>query len=335
MAIEFPCPGCQKLLRVQDDSAGKNAKCPQCGTIAPVPATSSFPGGTPAVPPAPPIGSPFGTPSLPTPEINPYSSPTTATTYRPEFTGAGTVPGGAIRPSRIDIGRVINSAWFVFKRDLGICVLAAFIVGVVNMIFQIPFNICQSVLQARPNDEELQIMVFGIMGVFWLVGMVVQLWLGLGVIKFYLRVVRSSEKPDIADLFRGSGLLSAILATIVLVIGMVMLVAVCIGPALITPFWLILGAPLLIVGYVYVMLTTSQYMYLIVDRRLPAFDALSTSATITQGNRLMIFVLGLVGGGIMLLGVLACCVGVLFAIPLVGLVGTVAYLHMIGESTPE
>jgi hypothetical protein len=37
MSIEFPCPGCQKTLRVADEHAGKQARCPQCQTIASVP----------------------------------------------------------------------------------------------------------------------------------------------------------------------------------------------------------------------------------------------------------------------------------------------------------
>lgn len=37
MPIEFRCPSCAKLLRTPDESAGKKAKCPQCGTIADVP----------------------------------------------------------------------------------------------------------------------------------------------------------------------------------------------------------------------------------------------------------------------------------------------------------
>ena len=116
---------------------------------------------------------------------------------------------------------------------------------------------------------------------------------------------------------------------------MALLSAVCLVPVLVTPVWLLLGIPILLAGSIYIALTTSQYMHLIVDRRLPGFDALSTSATIVQGNRLLIVVLWLVCGGIMLLGALACCVGLLFASPLVGLIWTVAYLHMIGEATPE
>ena len=37
MTIEFRCPGCNKLLRTKDETAGKRAKCPQCGNIVEIP----------------------------------------------------------------------------------------------------------------------------------------------------------------------------------------------------------------------------------------------------------------------------------------------------------
>ena len=37
MPIEFRCPNCSSMLRTPDESVGKKAKCPQCGTIADVP----------------------------------------------------------------------------------------------------------------------------------------------------------------------------------------------------------------------------------------------------------------------------------------------------------
>jgi len=38
MPIDFRCPDCGKLLRTADDTAGKQAKCPACGRIMPIPA---------------------------------------------------------------------------------------------------------------------------------------------------------------------------------------------------------------------------------------------------------------------------------------------------------
>src|SRR5687767_11553899 len=37
MAIETICSGCAKKLRVSDEHAGKQARCPECGTIYTVP----------------------------------------------------------------------------------------------------------------------------------------------------------------------------------------------------------------------------------------------------------------------------------------------------------
>jgi len=74
MAIEFKCPGCQKSLRVADAAAGKQARCPGCGSIMMVPQGDSAPamhggigpGAVPPTPRAPSISAP-GTPTIPPP----------------------------------------------------------------------------------------------------------------------------------------------------------------------------------------------------------------------------------------------------------------------------
>lgn len=37
MAIEFRCGQCGKLLRTGDDTAGRIAQCPECGSQTPIP----------------------------------------------------------------------------------------------------------------------------------------------------------------------------------------------------------------------------------------------------------------------------------------------------------
>jgi len=82
MPIEFRCSACSRLLRTPDESAGKKAKCPQCGTIVDVPSSSAAPGT--------PVGdiarSPFADPQaekaapLAPPDagpVNPYAPPVT------------------------------------------------------------------------------------------------------------------------------------------------------------------------------------------------------------------------------------------------------------------
>ena len=89
MPIEFRCSRCGRLLRAADDTSGKSARCPECGTLTTIPDSSrdgevvppAPPGPESAAPqPGPPAGSPFAT-ELPSPTgqadpDNPYQSPT-------------------------------------------------------------------------------------------------------------------------------------------------------------------------------------------------------------------------------------------------------------------
>ena len=75
MPIEFRCTKCSKLLRTADDTAGRQAQCPECGSLSIVPGPSE-PFETPIPPPSPAVGgspmpganSPFASGS------NPFSS---------------------------------------------------------------------------------------------------------------------------------------------------------------------------------------------------------------------------------------------------------------------
>jgi phage FluMu protein Com len=64
MPIEFPCPGCQNLVRTPDSAAGKKGKCPECGTIVQIPSALA-PGPVPAAPIAKPVSRPAATPANP------------------------------------------------------------------------------------------------------------------------------------------------------------------------------------------------------------------------------------------------------------------------------
>lgn len=68
MPIEFRCTSCGKLLRTPDDSAGRDAQCPSCGAVVPVPMASQpeagdAPFGEPAAQPAADTGNPYQSPA--------------------------------------------------------------------------------------------------------------------------------------------------------------------------------------------------------------------------------------------------------------------------------
>src|SRR5258708_7578566 len=81
MPIEFRCQKCGKLLRTGDETAGKQAKCPECGSIMSIPIPEPQQ-PEPSIPPPIPAalsGNPFGsfTSPLQQPEtFNPYQAPT-------------------------------------------------------------------------------------------------------------------------------------------------------------------------------------------------------------------------------------------------------------------
>ena len=71
MSIEFHCPQCRQLLRVADETEGKTARCPACGTYSRVPGRATGVAGE----------SPFQASNLPPIDAetaeNPYAPPST------------------------------------------------------------------------------------------------------------------------------------------------------------------------------------------------------------------------------------------------------------------
>jgi phage FluMu protein Com len=115
MAIEFRCSQCSQLLRVPDNSAGKNARCPKCQALMTVPGeaaveppgdVTSRPPGAAVFPPPPPFvpaAAPPMPPVTPPPSdafagTQPMSAPPTPP--KPAFENPfGASSGGASPPS--------------------------------------------------------------------------------------------------------------------------------------------------------------------------------------------------------------------------------------------
>jgi uncharacterized RDD family membrane protein YckC len=96
MPIEFACTQCGKQLRTPDESAGRNAKCPQCGTVMQVPQPGAFAPHQAAFAPLPSssrgaAAGPFPAAQPATDEVNfnPYQSPTATTPYTSHGAMAG------------------------------------------------------------------------------------------------------------------------------------------------------------------------------------------------------------------------------------------------------
>lgn len=331
MAIEFPCPHCTQLLRVGDDSAGKTAKCPKCNGLAKIPggdAPASF--GPPAGSLGAPLPSSFDPPSTssygdasaaknpfsdgganpyssqpkfgaPDPYVNPYASPMVA--YQAPSMD---VP---INPQIVGVEPILSYAWQLWQQHLGLLLGVTVVAGVISNVAIYLFAVPQFVLEQN-NEPELA-RAMGIVGN--IASNLVQLFLGIGEAQIILKLVRR-QPAQFSDLFGG---VSAFLP----VLGGAILLWLAVG----------LGLVLFIVPGIILALMWWPSQYLLIDKKAGVFESFSIAAKISQGNWGNAFLLSLLSIGIMLLGCIAFCIGMLFAAPLVSMLWGVAYLMMSGQ----
>jgi hypothetical protein len=317
MPIEFICPTCQQQLRVPDDAVGKNARCPKCNASAIVPAALEYPVG--AGGPAPPAGAPFGGPnpwsfgdaqaSAATPlgskstGANPYASPQPL-----PFQPAVTVAGGEIRNQRVGVDPIFNYAWQLWQQHLGLLVgIAATMLGV-EIVFSIIGTLGRDVVGADAPE------VGGLIEMGSdLVSNVIGLFLGIGNAQIALKLARG-QRAEYAELFNGGSRFWPVL-----------------GASILAGIGLVLGLLLLIVPGIILMLVFWPFYYVLVDNKAGVIDSFSLAAKISEGNKGTTFLLWLLSVVIGIVGFLALCVGILFALPLITMIWAVAYLMMSGQ----
>jgi len=313
MAIEFRCPQCQKLLRVSDDSAGAKAKCPSCSAVVDVPASEQSAADGDDLSHVPPASAtnPFGgDPSFQSKPLaneseNPYGSP--AGVYQP----VSIKPSHAteIVPTPADPGQIISYAWEVWKNNLGL------LVGITAVVFgiNIGFAVIQGGIEfgfAQQGEQPMGQLVGGFVSIF---SNLIQLFLAIGQTQINLTLLRG-ERADFNQLFGGGSLYFRMLgATILFALMLIAGMLACIIPAIIISilFW--------------------PYFYLIADEKAGAIESLGMAIPLGQSNVGTSLLIWLLSSGIMIVGLLAVCVGMLFAAPLVSLLWGTTYLMMSGQ----
>jgi phage FluMu protein Com len=322
MAIEFRCTKCNKLLRTADDTAGKHAKCPECGEILLIPSpASTIPplssGGSATPPPQSPPpggGNPFA--SGPQPQYqyepdsgNPYQSPNP---FSPMPTTQAAP--GEIRPTIIDLGDVMGRTWEIYKREWGTCLVLVLIIIGCNFGFSMVFGVANNIIVAVTRNQEIAAL-FSVFTNFIL--QIFQAWITIGQIRCFLRVARG-QPVEYGEIFSGGPWLLRI-----------------IGASILYGLMVLGGVLLLIVPGIILALMFGQYYYLIVDRDMGVMDSLKTAKQITDGNKLTLFLMALVCFGLTLAGLLVLCVGVLAVAPYIALLQVMAYLTMTGQPTVD
>lgn len=293
MTIQFRCPYCDKALKASDDKAGLRVKCPTCGNAITVQET-----------PQPPLQ----------PEFEEGFAESTFEPSQP--------PASA--PVPLEAGEVIGTSWEIYKTQLGILIAAMVLVVIIpaaiGYMGVIAAGIAEGVganLGQRNNlaGPGLSLVSVVIQLGAWIVQWVLQTFLGIGQAIVFLKVARG-QSTEFGDLFRGGPYFLRAL-----------------GSGLLFFLMLFFGFILLIVPGIIVAFMFWPYLYVLVDTDAPGLDCLSRAREITRNTWGTIFVLWLTTLGLGLLGELACCVGLIFTVPLGMLLFTVAYCRMTGQPT--
>jgi uncharacterized membrane protein len=300
MPISFRCPECDQLLRVPDDAAGKQARCPSCETVAIVRLDSIDPRDLPTeAGKSPP--NPFADPN----PANPYSSPRTAPDYRPE-----SVSAGPLTHDIIDVGQVLNVSWEVYKDNwatlVGGFTIFTVITGGVSTVLQLMIESTVGRGQGGLDEVIATILEF-------VISQSVQAFLVVGLTRIYLAAARG-QKTSIDMLFSGTDLFWP-----------------AFGASILFGLIILAGSVLCIVPGIFLACGLWLFCHLIVDRGVGPLNSFSLAWQYSEGNRMSSFVLGIIQIGVIILGFLALCIGLLFTMTFAGIMWTVAYLHITGQ----
>ena len=265
---------------------------------------------------------------------NPYAPP------RASFAPPAAAPGvpGSIPCS---IEGVLSTTWSVFRGNMGPCLWLFWGMVVPSTAYRTFVAMLQLALQAAmPGDSSsVAFMNFGLAGT----ALILQTWLEIGMYLGLLKVVRG-EPVSFDVLFSGGRyLLAVILALIVLLVlyGVAMVLPVLVGLGLVAAVrdqaaafiivGIAVGASLFFMLF-YLSARLLQFLFLIIDRDAGFFDSLRSSWALTRGRAGMVMVVFLAQFTVMLAGILAFCVGAIFAWPLASLLRVVLYLGLAGST---
>jgi hypothetical protein len=265
---------------------------------------------------------------------NPYATPQSA--FVPE--AAPELSAGI----PFSVNDVFNWSWSIFTERMRTCLSIFWGVCGLTVAVNLVLTAVQDSLTAGVRDENLYKLLY-ILSMF--AGFVVQAWLGIGLTLAMIKIARG-QPVSFTDVFSGGRfLLTALLAWVVHKVAIAVPIAVAVG--------VIVGGILLLenqsgvaafllflvvsgmAGLVFIFLAArlSMYFYLVIDRDAGVFESLQESWRLCRNQVGTIILVYCVEFAVFLAGLLAFCVGLVFAGPLICLLETVTYLALIGGAT--
>jgi hypothetical protein len=217
-------------------------------------------------------------------------------------------PQQAGAPGTWDIGGVLGAGWEAFKKNWVVLVFAPF-VGMV--VAYLPMFLMVLIGGAIGGVVSSILSLIGMVAFMVLFSFVL-----VGMIKIFLKGARG-ETPSFGDVFSGGSRFVAML-------GAMAIVGCLVG----------LGYVLLVVPGVILALGLSLTTFYVVDQNMGPIEAAKASWAATSGQKLQLFLFGLAAFLVILVGELACGVGVLVAMPVVYLAHATIYLRLSGRAAP-
>ena len=226
----------------------------------------------------------------------------------------GMPPPATLEQRPFGVGEAISYGWNKYWQNLGVLLAITVLIVVINAVAG---GIISAIGNALPrihfNSGTTR---YGI-GVGVILAQIVNLVIGavlaMGLIRATLSVTEG-QKPEVSMLFGAEGLAAYIVAAILVTIGVVF------------------GLILLIVPGIILLIMWHFFGFVIVQNpETGALDAMRRSAEITRGHRWPLFGLGLLLLGINIIGLIACCVGVIFTEGITAMTVAFAYKTLSGQ----
>jgi uncharacterized membrane protein len=247
---------------------------------------------------------------------NPYAAPQSS--WNEPVAAGGALQEIMPGSEPIDIGACVKRGFEITKRNFGMILLVGLTYIAVSIGLSILLTLIDTALglgtsqNEWQSDDGLKSLQFQQTGsaLNMIVSQVFSIFLSLGLVRVGLNLV-SGKEVSVGQLFgEGRKLLPAI------------------GASILFAAMVFVGMLLLIIPGIYLMLRYGQFMNAMVDRNLGVLESLSYSSSITTNNRLNLFLLAIISIGIIIAGILALLVGLIFAYPVVWMSWMVAFRWM-------
>jgi hypothetical protein len=206
---------------------------------------------------------------------------------------------------------VLSQAFEIFKQQWVVLVFAPLVLFVIYIAvsFGLQFPVT---LLTRDNSTIAALAMIPV----GLVQAAVYSWVYAGILKIYLAAARG-QVPEFGDAFKAFDRVVPLFFGF-LVAGLAYLV----------------GFVLLIVPGIVLAIGCLFFPFYVVDQGAGPVEALKKSWAATSGHKMQLFLFGLVAGCIVIVGYLACLVGVAVAYPVVTLAAAIIYTRLSGTMGP-